>query len=236
MLVHGSWQGAWCWRRILPLLTSQGHRPIALDLPGHGQDNTPLDQLTLEAYVEAVAGLLNGLDDAPILVGHSMAGGVISCVAESSRHTISGMVHVAAVIPSNGSSMLSLVEGYDPQFLETFVWAADGRSARITPDGARRFLYPLCPSVDVEEAIERLTPEPVAPFEAPITTTQERCGCIPSYYVETSRDRCVPPGLQKSIQARMDFRGVFSLNTDHSPFFSAPNELVTYLSAIARQL
>ncbi len=40
VLIHGSWHGAWCWYKIIPLLAQAGHTAIVLDLPGHGRDWT----------------------------------------------------------------------------------------------------------------------------------------------------------------------------------------------------
>src|SRR5262249_40223672 len=114
--------------------------------------------------------------------------------------------------------------------------AADGRTARISAHGIRDFLYPLCPEHVVAEVIDWLTPEPVAPFETPIQTTEERFGRIPRYYVETLRDRCVPLPLQRSIQARLGFKRVLSLDTDHSPFFSSPDDLVSCLLSVAAEV
>jgi pimeloyl-ACP methyl ester carboxylesterase len=41
LLSHGAWQGAWCWRKVIPLLEANGHTVLAPDLPGHGDDTTP---------------------------------------------------------------------------------------------------------------------------------------------------------------------------------------------------
>src|SRR5688572_8963678 len=37
VLVHGAWHGAWCWQRIMPLLTAAGHRVHAVTLTGLGE-------------------------------------------------------------------------------------------------------------------------------------------------------------------------------------------------------
>jgi hypothetical protein len=79
------------------------------------------------------------------------------------------------------------------------------------------------------------TSEPVAPFEAPITTTPARFGRVRRYYVETLHDRAVPLRLQRSIQADFGFERVFTLDADHSPFFSTPSELTACLSAVAER-
>jgi len=232
ILTHGTWQASWIWRDVAPMLERQGHRAIAVDLPGHGADRTPLGEIRMQDYVDAVARTIDTLDERPILAGHSM-GGMIAAVAEARSELLTAVVFVAANIPANGKSMLSVVEQYDPGFPASFVWAADQKTASITPDGAREFLYHLCPPSTVDEVLPLFTWEPVAPFEAPITTTPGRFGRVRRYYVETLQDRAVPLRLQRSIQAEVGFEGVFTLDADHSPFFSTPSELIACLSAVA---
>ena len=52
ILVHGAWAGGWCWDKVVPLLKQAGHQVETLDLPGHGQDRTPIREITLAAYVK----------------------------------------------------------------------------------------------------------------------------------------------------------------------------------------
>lgn len=32
-LVHGAFQGTWCWDLLIPYLEAQGHKTVAIDLP-----------------------------------------------------------------------------------------------------------------------------------------------------------------------------------------------------------
>jgi pimeloyl-ACP methyl ester carboxylesterase len=232
VLIHGAWQAAWCWSEVAPLLEKQDQLVVTFDLPGHGRDRTDRDQITMQHYVDALAAAIEPLSEPPIVVAHSM-GGPLTAWAEAHPNKARSLVFVGANIPPNGLPMLAVVEHYDPAFPASFVWAQNGRTASITREGARRFLYPQCPERILEEVLPRLTPEPVAPFETPITSTEDRFGRIPRYYVETLQDGAVPLPLQRSIQATVGFRRVFSLDTDHSPFFSAPDELVACLRSVA---
>jgi pimeloyl-ACP methyl ester carboxylesterase len=234
VLLHGAWQGAWCWRHVVPRLEADGHRVVAPDLPGHGAgaDAASLADLTLQHYVDAVVGLVEPIDEPVILVGHSM-GVLISAIGDEVPDSIESLVYVASAIPPDGSPMLQVMEHYDPGFPASLVWAADRRTAEITATGAREFLYTLSPTADVEFALPRLTPEPVVPFATPVTTRPERYGRVRRCYIETLRDRTVPHALQKSIQERVGFNRVFTIDSDHSPFFSAPDELAHCLKAIA---
>ncbi len=235
VLIHGSWQASWCWERLTPLLESRGHCVVAPDLPGHGTDRTPLHEVTLGTYVKAIGDVVRGCSEPPILVAHSM-GAAISALAEAQPDAVAALVYVAGLLPPNGSSMLDVVGTFDPAYLGQISWAADGRSVLIAPGGAREFLYPECPPTLVDATIPRLAWEPIAPYEVPTITSAEKFGRVPRYYVETLRDRVVRPELQKTIQAEMRFDRVFSLDADHSPFFSAPDDLASSLDAVAAGL
>jgi hypothetical protein len=85
----------------------------------------------------------------------------------------------------------------------------------------------------VTDALARFTPEPVAPFEVPLYTTANRFGRVRTCYVECMQDRVVPIDLQRRMQQQAGISRVFSLNCDHSPFFSAPHELMACLRSVA---
>lgn len=74
VLVHGSWHAAWCWYKIVPRLEKAGHRAIAIDLPGHGRDGTPVGDVTMQQYVKAIGSALDTLEEPAILVAHSRGG------------------------------------------------------------------------------------------------------------------------------------------------------------------
>jgi pimeloyl-ACP methyl ester carboxylesterase len=233
LLIHGAWQGAWCWREVVARLEERGHQAIAIDLPGHGEDRSPPETVTLQDYVDRMIQAVSASKDRPILVGHSM--GLIGLTAETVPDSIAALVYVAALVPPSGCSMMHFVSGFDPQYLAQFQWAPDRRTALISLEGVREFLYSCCPPEVVESAFARFTPEPVAPFETPFSTTQERFGRVPRYYIECLRDRVVPLALQRAMRTGVPFQGVYSLDTDHSPFFSAPQELATILHRIAEK-
>ena len=82
VLVHGAWSDATAWQAVIPLLKAQGHEVIAVNLPGHGTDATSFAGISLQSYVDAVKNAIGDRKNV-ILVGHSMAGIVISQVAEA---------------------------------------------------------------------------------------------------------------------------------------------------------
>src|SRR5260370_40737879 len=104
LLVHGAWHGAWCWRKVVPLLEKVGNGWLAPDLPGHGQDSTSLAYVTLEAYVSRLLPLVDAAPEPVILVGHSLGGTVISQVAEARPEKVRLLVYLSALLPRAGES------------------------------------------------------------------------------------------------------------------------------------
>ncbi len=94
ILIHGAWQGAWVWESFSPLLAAEGFKPIAVDLPGNGTDDTPPDAVTLDLYVEHVCDIVARQAGPVILMG-------IPVAASSSRRWRN-----AFPIASPASSML----------------------------------------------------------------------------------------------------------------------------------
>lgn len=233
VLIHGSWQGNWCWREVIPRLEAQGHQPVAIDLPGHGQDPTPPETVQFQDYVDRTLEAVRAAAEPPILVGHSMGGAIISQAAEVLPDRIRGLVFVAALAPPNGAAMATFFGAFDPEYLAQFQWAPDRRTALISSDAARQYAYQHCPPGTTEFAFPLFRPEPVAPFETPLSLTGANFGRLPRYYIECLRDRIVPIALQRSMREAVPFDDVFSLDTDHAPYFSAPEDLVRILHDIA---
>ena len=107
VLVHGMSHGAWAWDGLIRRLEQDGHRAIALDLPGHGRRAHERRNASVEGYARAVAdamtqaGIVRG-----IVVGHSMGGMVIPKVAELVRARVAHLVFLAAVVLRDGESLL----------------------------------------------------------------------------------------------------------------------------------
>jgi pimeloyl-ACP methyl ester carboxylesterase len=240
VFVHGAWHGAWCWKKIIPLIQQAGHRAIAPDLPGHGEDTAPVGHASLQTYAERVVAILDAQQFPIILVGHSMAGVVITRVAEMRPEKIVTLVYLAAHLPQNGQSINAIKRSYlgqsgnmgaplppDPDII---IDTKEGINI-FKKERAREVLYHDCSDEDVAYAVARLCPESLAIFETPLTLTEERFGRVPRVYIETLEDRRVPPELQKKMYTAQPCRRVFSLIASHSPLFSVPEELGAILTS-----
>ena len=236
VLVHGSWHGSWCWNKVLPRLEEAGHRVIAIDLPGHGGDGTSLRDVTLQSYVTCVTDVLDGLgpDERAILVGHSRGGVVISQAAEQRPEKIERLVYLAAYLLRNGETMFATALSDTESLIVSHLEVNEAEGWHMVRErGMRECLYSDCSEEDIALARSRLSPEANLPAVTPVRVSDARFGRVPRVYVECLRDRVVSPAMQRRMQARLPCERVLSLETGHSPFLSAPEELVRHLLSVA---
>ena len=133
VLVHGAWEGSWTWNNILPTLEKQGQTATTVDLPGSFGNPQPISQVTMDRYVEMVVSTIRRLDGKVILVGHSMAGAIISQVAELIPEKIERLVYVAAFLLKNGGSVLgAMQEDPNGEFLPELIFSEDQSYASAT--------------------------------------------------------------------------------------------------------
>lgn len=226
LLIHGAWHGGWCWRKVIPLLEARGHGVLAPDLPGHGDDRTPMAKVTLKSYTDRVCEIAREQKEPVILAGHSMGGVVITQAAEYCPEQIGALVYLCAFLPRNSDSLMTWAS-QDKESLvnpSTTSVQAEG-TIRFNPEYTRDAFYGDCPEEDAAFAQSRLVAQSPAPFGTPVQTTMERWGAIPRYYIECARDRAITLMLQREMQKHSACRQTFSIPTDHSPFFSAPEQL-----------
>ena len=233
ILIHGSWHGGWCWDKVVPLLEKEGHKVEAPDLPGHGNDKTPLNEITLEAYTNRLTAILDAQSEAVILVGHSMGGAVISQTAESRPDKIKKLIYISAFLLENGESTFqySLLDR-DALLLPNLILSEDQSYVTVREDALKDVFYGDCSDEDVVRAKTLLGLEATAPCMTPIHTTPGNFGRIPRFYISCSRDRAITPEMQKQMCENLPCERVIQMDTSHSPFFSAPDELADHLLSL----
>ena len=104
VLVHGAWHGAWCWRKLLPLLREKGHRAFAVSLTGLGDRAHQLNpDIRLSTHIDDVIAVIESeeLTDL-ILVGHSYGGLLATGVADRLPERIRRLVYLDAIVPHSG--------------------------------------------------------------------------------------------------------------------------------------
>jgi pimeloyl-ACP methyl ester carboxylesterase len=233
VLIHGAWHGSWCWDKIIPLLRKEGHKVEAPDLPGHGRDKTPIPEISLQAYTDRVCQILDAQSEPVILVGHSMGGVVITQAAEYRPEKIKILVFLTAFLPQNGESLLQLAGGdTEALVLPNLIMAEDQSYATVREESIKEAFYGDCSDEDVKRAKSLLVPQAAAPFATPVKTSNERYGRVRRVYISCLRDQAISPALQEKMYQALPCEKVITMDTSHSPFFSAPEGLVGHLLSL----
>lgn len=233
VLIHGAYHGGWCWDKVVPLLEKEGHKVEAPDLPGHGTDKTPIQEISLQSYVDRVCEILDMQTEPAILVGHSMGGVVMTQTAEYRPDKIKKLVFLTAILLENGESLIQyIMQDKDSLLHSGIAVPADKSSGTVKQETAKEMFYNDCMDEDINKAKSLLVPEATAPCITPVNTTLENFGRIPRIYISCKKDKALTPSIQKKMYMNLKCEKVISMNTGHSPFFSAPEELAGHLLSL----
>jgi hypothetical protein len=100
----------------------------------------------------------------------------------------------------------------------------------IKPERAVEVFYADSPPALACMARDRLVEQPIFPSVHRVKLT-ERFARIPKVYIHTLRDRAISYRHQEFMCARTSLAATFKLDTDHSPLFSAPQELTDIVAS-----
>lgn len=234
VLVHGAWHGAWCWEKVTPLLIDAGHVVHTLDLPGLGEDNTQVLDVTLDSYVKSVTDLVEGVGEPVVLVGHSMGGMVITQTAERIADKIDSLIYLTAFSPKHRETLLQYSLDDADSLVSQYKQLDEEDGILTVADSAlKECFYGLCSDEDANAAIKRLRPQALAPLAMPLKLSDKNYGSVRRCYIECNKDKAISPGLQRRMKGNASVAASAVLETDHSPFYSCPQELVDTLIAMS---
>ena len=213
-----------CWRDLLPELRALGHAPRAIDLPGHGDDLTPVNDVTLDSYADAV---LAASTPQTVVVGHSMGGFAISAAAQKNPAAMARLIYLCAYVPAAGMTLADMRKQAPSQPLMPAVrMADDGKSFTLDPTMTEALFYNDCPPGAAEFAIPRLCAQAIAPTTVALPDTR-RAESLPRSYIRCMDDRTIPPAYQVTMTQDWPDKDVYEMATGHSPFLTDPCLLYT---------
>jgi len=235
VLVHGAWQAPYAWQYVKAGLEQKGQKVIVVELPAHGSDATPPQNVSIDAYRDKVIAAINGVNGKVILVGHSMGGMVVSAVAEKIPGKIEKLVFVGAFVPANGQSLQDLA-GQDAQSLlgPALIPSQDQLTLDIKTESRINI---FCQ--DASDAVKALVAnnfraEPAIPFTNAATITDANFGSVDKYYVHTLQDHAVGIDLQRKMVSAAHITKTYSLNSGHCPFLSMPGDMTDILMQVIK--
>jgi pimeloyl-ACP methyl ester carboxylesterase len=236
VFVHGAFVGAWIWGPLIGRLKAAGHTAEAFDLPGLGNDYTPVSEITLDSCAACLCEVLSARPEPAVVVGNSMGGIIATQGAARCPDRVAALVYVAAFLPKDGQSLLDLTklpEGADDQVQANIIVDGEPPVATMPAAASRQALYASCAEDVAAWAIARQRPQPVAPFATPVSILPGALDGINRYYVLCKRDQAIPLPLQRRMITENACADVVELDTDHTPQLSMPDELAKALQRFA---
>ena len=161
VLVHGSWHGGWCWKRVADRLEAKGHRVYTPTNTGVGERSHLLTKdIDVSTHVTDIVNVFKWEDLSDVvLVGHSYGGLVISGVADQIADKISSIVFLDAFLPDDGDELIAKAS---PRFREVIATALKrGDIALPAPPAAA---FGVTDAADAAWVNAKCTPEPFGTY------------------------------------------------------------------------
>ena len=228
VLVHGAWGSAWEFEDVTKLLSADGSNVVAPDLPGHGENPAAIEAVTMQAYVDHLIRVITNINEKVILVGHSLAGAVISQVAEHIPEKIDRLVYVAAFLPKNGDVPIELMQGDEKgELLPRIDFSQDQTYATLKEEV---IVNQLLHDVADPEVVKRWIPvlsikQATQPFMTALSLSEKAFGSVPKYFVRAKLDKVMSLGLQNEMIGNWPVEQVYTLESGHFPLTSMADQL-----------
>jgi pimeloyl-ACP methyl ester carboxylesterase len=228
VLVHGSWHGGWCWKKLVPILRLSGHDVYTPTLTGMGDRSHLLaENVGLSIHILDIAALLHCEDlNHVILVGHSYGGMVISGAAELETERIERLVFLDAVIPKDNQSVDDIFPGTALHLRQqassvNAPWCIPPRSPQD---------YGIVDPAEVLWIEQRLCPISILTYEERIRLVNAAAARVPRSYIW-----CKQHSLLRAIAAEAKASGYdyHELDSGHDAMMIAPAALAAILEKCA---
>lgn len=236
VLLHGAWQGPWCWDRVAPLLAGRGHALILPTLAGSAARAAELEPaLGLDAHVSEIATLLDDGDLSDVvLVGHDYAGMVLTGVAELASERLAALVFVDGFYPDDGGTAWDQLPppsqaAYRKRATE------EGGGWRLPAHEDLLDAWGLHDPADRRFVRVRLTDWSLPLFLSPVHAPSRRHAQVPRFFFRGSAERYAagPAFAAIADEARADGCEVVAFATGHDPMIEAPRAFADAVARIA---
>ena len=229
-LVHGSWHGGWCWRRVARALMAAGCDVYAPTLTGLGERAHLLSpQISLETHIRDVLEMLEVEDlTGVVLVGHSYGGIVVTAVADRVPQRIARLVYLDAVVPRDGECMYDRAPA---QIKARFEESArlEGEGWRVPVSAINAQFLGLKDEEDERWVMPKLTPHPIRTFREAVRLSGD-FPQVPRTYINCIGDK--PFGQPRTAQAD-GIDDYHEVRAGHDAMVTASQEVVALLRSVA---
>jgi pimeloyl-ACP methyl ester carboxylesterase len=235
VLVHGAFEDSSVWGHVTPKLEADGYKVVAVDLPGRPSSPLSPDKVSLDLYRDTVVKALSTTKGPVVLVGHSFGGIVIADVAEKTPKKIKTLVFLAAYLPQDGDSLVSMAQKDADAKIGPHLQIQKEKGIASIEYSARADLFANGAPEGLRKAIpDLILDEPLAPLATPVHVTAANFGKVDKVYIHTAFDQVISPAFQAQMVAATPVRKEFTLQTGHTAFLTDPNGLAEDIEQAAK--
>src|SRR5215469_5536191 len=206
VFAHGLWADGSCFGKLIPKLQAEGFDVMASQ---HGLDSLATDVAAVKACFTRVSSPI-------VLVGHSYGGTLITHAGTDPR--VAQLVYIAALAPDADETSQSLLGKFPTTDVFAHIEVTDGR-IWLKPSGIPCFAGDL--SETEQKLVYATQGAPVADlFNQKVEGTAWKTK--PSSYIVATKDRTVPPDLERFVAKRMG-ANTTEVDSSHVPMLSKPD-------------
>jgi len=235
VLVHGAFENSQVWGHVTTKLEADGYKVVVVDLPGRPSNPMSPDKVSLDLYRDTVVKALGTTNGPAVVVGHSFGGIVISAAAEQTPKKIKTLVFLAAYLPQDGDSLVSMAQKDADAKIGPHLQIQKEKGIASIEYSSRADLFANGGPEALRQAIpDLILDEPLAPLATPVKVTSANFGKVDKVYIHTALDQVISPAFQAQMVANTPVRMEYTLQTGHTPFLTDPNGLADAIERAAK--
>lgn len=213
LLVHGAWHNGAGFAALQEELKKIGIHSETVELSSVAKANEPIGDMYQDAKI--VRDAASKYPDGVYVLGHSY-GGLSITEGLTGLNNVKGLIYLTAFMLDAGETLYAACGSQDPDW---WIRKADGE--RLNADRPKEIFYNTCKPEVAAAAATQLRDQSLLSFNQPIKNVS--WNELPSTYIICEQDQAIPLFAQEAMSGRA--KKVVRINTDHSPFLSAPKEL-----------
>jgi pimeloyl-ACP methyl ester carboxylesterase len=220
ILVHGAWHNGKGFAALQGELAALDINSITVELTSVGEAGESLGDMYSDAAL--LSKTIEGIDGDCVVLGHSY-GGLVITEGSAGSSKVKKLIYLTAFMLDAGETLYAACGSVDPEW-----WNVAADKSRLTSNTPAEVFYNTCSSEIAEAAVKELRTQSLPSFNQPVTKVGWRE--IPSAYIICEQDQAIPIFAQEGMSGRAG--EVVRINTDHSPFLSAPKELALLINSL----